>query len=109
MNKNFGGVIWTNHALDRLKERNIKQEDALATFNKPDQSRLAATKGAFIYFKTYANERLEVVASKNEKGQWVIMTVWNRPIFEKSKRVKYHGSFWDNMLEGFLQKIFRKK
>lgn len=108
MDRNFGGVIWTNHALERLKDRNIKQSDAWATFNRPDQSRPASTKGAFIYYKTYGKERLEVVASKNERGQWVIMTVWNRPLFQKKKRFFYYNSFWDNILEGLLQKIFRK-
>ena len=31
MDRNFGGVIWTNHALDRLRERGIKQGDAWVT------------------------------------------------------------------------------
>jgi len=28
MERNYGGVIWTNHALQRLKERGISQRDA---------------------------------------------------------------------------------
>ena len=34
MEKNFGGVIWTNHALQRLRERNISQGDALGVPNQ---------------------------------------------------------------------------
>ena len=26
--RNYGGVIWTNHALERLNKRGIKQGDA---------------------------------------------------------------------------------
>lgn len=67
MDRNYGGVIWTNHALDRLKRRGIKQGDAWATFNRPDQSRYASTKNAWIYYKTYGYERIEVVAKQNDK------------------------------------------
>jgi hypothetical protein len=104
MDRNFGGVIWTNHALERLKERGIKQSDALATWKSPDQSRPATARNAWIYYKTYGNEKLEVVASKNERGQWVILTVWSRPIWEQGRQRS--SSFWDNLLEGILSFLF---
>lgn len=106
MDKNFNAVIWTNHALDRLKDRGIKQSDAWAAFNSPDSSRKATTPGAFVYYKKYGNERLEVVAAKNKQGKWVIMSVWLRPLFQ----VKYNqqNSFWNNFLENLLRKVFRK-
>lgn len=84
MDQKFGGVIWTNHALQRLKGRAIAQSDAWATFKNPEQSRPASTKGAYIYYKTYGKEKIEVVAAKNEKGEWVILSVWSRPIYESS-------------------------
>ena len=107
MDKNFGGVIWTNHVLDRLKERDIKQSDAWTAFNSPDSSRKASTPGAFIYYKKYGNERLEVVAAKNKFGKWVIMSVWLRPLFQEISNKK-RASFWDNFLESLLRKVFRK-
>lgn len=79
MDKNFGGVIWTNHALSRLSQRGIKQGDAWATFNRPEQSRYAASKGAWVYYRTWGSERIEVVAKKNERGQWLILSVWSQP------------------------------
>ncbi|KKQ44128.1 MAG: hypothetical protein US62_C0032G0012 [Candidatus Woesebacteria bacterium GW2011_GWA1_37_8] len=39
MDKNYGGVIWTNHALSRLRERGISQGDAWATFIKKCRER----------------------------------------------------------------------
>ena len=83
MDNNYGGVIWTNHALQRLRERGISQGDAWATFRRPDQSRYAKTKGAWIYYKTYGKEKYEVVAKKNEEGKWIILTVWSRPVYGK--------------------------
>lgn len=83
MDQHFGGVIWTNHALERLRERGISQSDAWATWSTPDQSRYAATKGAWVYYKTYDDQKIEVVAKKNEEGKWIILTVWSRPVFQK--------------------------
>lgn len=92
--RNFGGVIWTNHALARLSERGIKQGDAWATFNRPEESRYAAVKGAWVYYRTYPSassgqgERIEVVAKKNERGQWIILSVWSKPVYGKITKVE---------------------
>jgi len=82
MDREYGGVIWTNHALQRLRQRGINQSDAWATFRRPHQSRYAKSKGAWIYYRTYGSEKIEVVAKKNEKGKWIILTVWSRTIFQ---------------------------
>jgi hypothetical protein len=83
MDPKFGGVIWTKHALARLQERGIKQGDAWATFQRPEQSRFAKTQNAWIYYKTYGTEKIEVVAKQNERKEWLILTVWSRPVYTK--------------------------
>jgi hypothetical protein len=88
VDKNYKGVIWTNHALQRLSQRGISQGDAWATFSRPDQSRYAKTKSAWVYYKTYGEKRIEVVAKKNERGQWIILSVWSKPVYEKGKKVE---------------------
>ncbi|KKQ96111.1 hypothetical protein A3E15_02025 [Candidatus Woesebacteria bacterium RIFCSPHIGHO2_12_FULL_42_9] len=105
MDKGFGGVIWTNHALDRMKDRGIKQGDAWATWRNPEQSREANIPGAWIYFRTYGSERIEVVAKKNEKSEWVILSVWSRSVYEGNSKVgkpKGHESIWKLMLKQIL-------
>jgi len=99
MDNKFGGVIWTNHALARLNERGIKQGDAWATWKNPDQSRYAASKNAWVYYKTYGKEKVEVVAKQNEKKEWLILSVWSKPVYEGHKRGKQkksgeQDSFW---------------
>lgn len=90
MNNKYKGIIWTNHAIDRLRERGIKQSDAWLTFYKPDQSRYAKAKGAWIYYKTWKYkdkkgwsryEKIEVVANKNDRGEWIIISVWSKPVY----------------------------
>lgn len=86
MDRNYGGVIWTNHAIQRLQERNIKQGDAWAVWNRPDQSRYAANKGAWVYYKTWGNDRIEVVAKQNERKEWVILSVWSKKVFDNDSK-----------------------
>lgn len=86
MDKNFGGVIWTNHALKRLAERGISQGDVWATFRRPDQSRYAEARGAWVYYKTYGNQKIEVVAKQNESKEWIILSVWSCPVSGPPKR-----------------------
>ena len=101
MERNFGGVIWTNHALKRLKERNISQGDAWATFRRPEQSRYAESKGAWVYYKTYGNQKIEVVAKQNEKKEWIILSVWSRQVFKKTKKP-------DSLGKLLWKRIFKK-
>ena len=105
MDKGFGGVIWTNHALDRMKDRGIKQGDAWTTWRKPQQSRKANIPGAWVYYRTYRTVRIEVVAKKNEKGEWIVLSVWSRPVYEgnsKGDKPKGHESIWKLMLKQIL-------
>lgn len=101
--RNFGGVIWTNHALDRLRERGIKQGDAWATFQRPDESRYASTKGAWVYYKTYGSEKIEVVAKQNERKEWLILTVWSRPVYGAQQQT--HRSTKSTGILGFIRRL----
>ena len=101
MDKNFGGVTWTNHAHDKLSERGISQSDAWATWRNPEQSRKARVPGAGVYYKTYGSQKIEVVAKKSEKGEWLILSVWSRPVYGKEAKTEPFLSF-------LLKKNFRE-
>ena len=98
LDRNFGNIVWTNHALSRLEERGIKQGDAWATWRNPDQSRFAASRGAWVYYKTWGQTKVEVVAKQNERGQWVVLSVWAKPAGKR---------FLDEKPESLLNLIFR--
>jgi hypothetical protein len=99
MDNHFGGVIWTNHALERLKTRGIKQGDAWATWNRPEQSRKGsgAREGAWVYYRIWGDQKIEVVAKQNEKKEWIIISVWSDPVFRKQGSRK--PSFWRNLFK----------
>ena len=89
MQRDFGGVIWTNHALERMVQRGISQSDAWATWRNPQQSK-KGNNGSWVYYRTYGSEKIEVVAKKNERGEWLILSVWLKPGYEGQKK----ESFW---------------
>jgi hypothetical protein len=103
MDNHFGNVIWTNHALERLRSRGIKQGDAWATWNRPDESRKGKAPGSWVYYRTWGSEKIEVVAKKNEKGEWLILSVWSKPVFGKATKNSHKRSFWRILFE-FLVK-----
>ena len=80
----YKGVVWTDHALQRLNERNIKIDHALLALNSPDESRYAQARGAWIYYRTWGNERIEVVARQNERKEWVVLSVWSKTVYNKN-------------------------
>ncbi len=88
MDNHFGGVIWTNHAIGRLRERGIKQGDAWATWRNPQESK-KGNSGNWVYRRTYGGRSIEVVAKQNEKKEWLILSVWSGPAasFRDKKRI----------------------
>jgi hypothetical protein len=99
MDRNFGGVIWTNHALERLKGRGISQGDAWATWKNPEQSRFAKSQGAWVFYRTYGTLKIEVVAKEEEKGKWIILSVWSKPVYERKKT--------ESLLDLIMKRIFK--
>lgn len=98
MDNHFGGVIWTNHALDRLRERGVKQGDAWATWRSPQTSKKGSALGSWVYYRNYGSTQIEVVAKQNEKKEWIILSVWSRSADEMARSAS-HGipkkvSFW---------------
>jgi hypothetical protein len=106
MDRNYGGVIWTNHALDRMRQRDIKQGDAWSVWKNPDTSRYSKLRGGWLYERTYGNQSIGVVAkppvrrtSGPEENRWLILSVWSKPArFKKTKNI--------SLLTKILQKFF---
>ncbi len=108
--KDYGGVIWTNHAIERLEQRGIKQGDAYATFMRPDESRPGNKRGTYVYYKTWKYvgrngrercEQIEVVATK-EGGRWIILSVWSKPVRRHRRRKGGSKSIWKKIISIFM-------
>ncbi len=97
MDNHYNGVIWTNHALERMAQRGISQGDAWATFQNPQESRPGQTAGSWIYYRTYGQWKIEVVGTQNEKKEWVILSVWSRPVNSNSPSNVKVKSLWQTI------------
>jgi hypothetical protein len=104
METQFLGLIFTNHAIQRLYERGIAQSDAWYTFQHADKKVPGSSPGAYKFYKDYGEQRIEVIAKKNEKGEWVILSCWSKfvgtgkPLFQKP----------ENFFVFSAKKVFRK-
>jgi hypothetical protein len=92
----YGGVIWTNHALDRLKEREFSQEKARQAFYSPDYQQSGKKPGTVEYKKRFGTETVTVIATKNNRSEWVIISTWIDPplpgtkdSFKKKRYIEY--------------------
>jgi hypothetical protein len=101
-NNRYGGVIWTNHALERLRQRNMPQSMALDAFHHPDSTSPGKKSHTTEFQKRMNNYFVTVIATKNDTKEWVILSCWVDPpmpgsidIQKKKAYLEYrNGSIW---------------
>ncbi len=76
--REYGGVVWTDHALERLESRGIDQSDAVAVMRKPERTFPGKKDGSIKFIRTIDGRRINVVAMLDERKKWVVMSVWVR-------------------------------
>lgn len=101
--RKLGGVVWTDHVLERLRERGIRQADALVVLKRPDKTRPAQKKGNWVKYKTFGKRRLEVVTAKNERGETVVLSVWERGV--EGRKKSYFFPFWSILARRCLARL----
>jgi hypothetical protein len=75
---NYGGVRWSKHALERLKERELTQGEVFEAFQHPTTSRWAKSNRGIKYIRIAGEKKIEVIAKKDRgSGEWVIMSCWS--------------------------------
>lgn len=92
-NKFFGNVIWTNHALQRLNQRGLTQPIAFQAFSNADKSLAGKNKGTTEYQKRFGNSLVTIIATQNEKNEWLILSCWIDPPLPGSIDIK-KNEFW---------------
>ena len=109
MNSRYGGVIWTNHALKRLYERRITQSDAWYSFQHPDGQLKGKVSGSKRYFKDYGHQRIEIIATQNEKKEWVILSCWSKMMGTGKSIFPERENIFLATMKMVFNKIGRKK
>ena len=104
MNSQYGGVIWTNHAIKRLYEHRLTQSDVWYSFQHPDGQLKGKVPGSKRYYKDYGHQRIEVIATQNEKKEWVILSCWSK-MMGTGKSIFPER---ENFLLALTKKIFKR-
>lgn len=108
MTKNYKNLVFTTHALERLKDRSLSQDSIYKTLQNPDfKKEMGRDKTKF--FRTLNKRKVQVVASYlNEERKWLIISVWVRgeenkqPLVWRMLTLPFRIVWW------FSKKIFLK-
>lgn len=103
----YGGVIWTKHALARLRERGLSQQTVLQAFRHPDSTRSGKGRGTTEFLSTFDGSEISVVAAKNEQGEWVIISCWIDPPLPGTKDWYRKQRYLAYQKAGFWGKLWR--
>lgn len=77
--RNYGGIVWTNHALERLHQRKLPQEIAFLAYQSPDQ-RIPGKKAGMIELqKQYGQSLITLIVNQNERHEWIVVSAWIDP------------------------------
>ncbi len=103
----FKGLIWTNHALQRLEERKIPQEWAWRAFKFPDSIQKGKRANTVEHIKKYNSLEVTLIATKNEKKEWIIISCWVDPPLAGSIDIKKKQEYLRRKNETVGEKIIR--
>ena len=112
--QHYKGVIWTNHAIERLKQRRLDQATAWKAFQYPDVSLKGKQSGTIEYQKRFGKSLVTIIATKNEKKKWIILSCWVDPplagsidIQKKKDYIKYKkAGFWGRLWIDIRKQVF---
>lgn len=111
-NSYFGGIIWTNHALDRLKERGMSRDIAIQAFKNPDNKKDGKQSGTYEFQKKIGNSYVTIIARRNVKQEWIMLSCWiDPPIYGTRdwKEKQYYKAYQKAGLFGKLWIIFKRQ
>lgn len=78
MNKEYKNIIFTKHALDRLKDRSIDYAHIADVINHPNK-KFKQDGSTTKFIKTINNRKIHTVASYLKKdNKWLVISVWVR-------------------------------
>lgn len=79
MQREYGGIIFTKHALERLDGRSITQDMVLHVLRDPEITKPTGKRDTTKFIKTLHDRRVHVVATYlHDQKKWLVVSVWVR-------------------------------
>lgn len=104
--QSYGGIIWTNHVLERLGQRGLSQELAFGTFRHPDEQLVGKKYGTTEYHKRVNNSLITVIATQNEKKEWIVLSCWIDPPLYGTEDYRKKEAYTQYKKAGFWGKMW---
>jgi hypothetical protein len=79
MDKSYKNLVFTNHALERLKLRSVSRDQAWQVISNPDK-KFPSNKLQQVKFTRFINDRNIQLVAKHlpDQNKWLIVSVWVR-------------------------------
>ena len=81
-------VVFTNHAIERIKERGMSGDWIWQAVKQPDTKMAGKEKHTTEFAKRLNGHIVTAVAKKNDIGEWVVLSAWIDPPIAGTK--DYH-------------------
>jgi len=107
--REYGGVIWTNHAMERLSKRNIHQSDALKVMQKPDKTFPGKKENSIKFIRELNGRKIHLVGSLNEYKKWVVVTAWVRGEEDQYGFPERYVYMFVDWMAGKIASFFKRK
>lgn len=102
----YGGIIWTNHAIDRLLQRGLSQKLAWEAFKYPDKTSPCKKEETIEYQKRINNSLITIIAKQDEKKTWIVLSAWIDPPLPGSIDAKKFQEYKKYQKASFWGKFF---
>ncbi|HSX09392.1 MAG TPA: DUF4258 domain-containing protein [Candidatus Saccharimonadales bacterium] len=97
--------IWTNHAIQRLKERKIPRKLIDQALYSPDK-KLHKNASVTEQQKRIDGVTFAVIIKENEKGEKIIVSCWVNPPFPGTKDHRLRQRFFAMKKASFMKKLW---
>ena len=74
-------IIWTNHALRKLKKAGLEKWRGEKTLTDPDRIETSTAPRCKNYVRVNNHIEIGVCAKKNEDNNWLIISLWKRKLY----------------------------
>ncbi len=104
--REYGGVIWTDHALERIGQRGLTQSIASSTVSQPDEIVSGKKPGTHEYTKKVGTSTVTVITALANEGKPLVLSVWVDPPLAGTNDAKKQQDWKNYKKSGFWGKMF---
>ncbi len=81
----FSTIIWTNHAVQRLKDRGLSEPTVVQAIRHADTQRAGKRRDTVEYSAEYDGHIVTAVTARSEKDELIVISCWVDPPFAGTK------------------------